>query len=258
MTARDRMMIIIVGLVAAIAGAWFFVIAPKRDEASKLAAQVTSVQTQLDSARAELAAGQAAKSAFGGSYTALVRLGEAVPADDNVPSLIFQLQGAASKANVDFRTLTVSGSSGGSTATITSLSATQSATASLPPGAAVGAAGFPVEPFTFSFQGNFFHLSDFLGRIERFVVASNSHFYVSGRLMSLNAISLAAGPNGFPQITATISADTYLVPADQGVLNGATASGPAGGPGTGTQTASTQTPSASASPAAAVATPSLR
>ena len=231
-------------------------IQPKRDEAAKLGGQVTSLKTQLDSARADLVAGQTARSTFGGSYSALVRLGEAVPADDNVPSLIFQIQGAASKAHVDFRTLTLNaGATGGSaivSTTITSASATQSATAALPPGATVGSAGFPIEPFNFTFQGSFFHLADFLGRIEKFVVATNNHFAISGRLLTLNAISLAPGPKGFPQITATISADTYLVPAEQGVLNGATASGPSGSSASsGTQTASVQTPSTqtSSSPA---------
>jgi hypothetical protein len=66
--------------------------------------------------------------------------------------------------------------------------------------------------------------------------------------MTLNAISLGAGPSGFPQITATISATTYLVPASEGLTDGASASGPAG-------SSSAQTVSgSSSSPAAAAAT----
>ncbi len=52
--------------------------------------------------RAQLAQGQAAKSAFAHSYASIARLGEAVPADDNVPSLIYQIQSAASSSRVDF------------------------------------------------------------------------------------------------------------------------------------------------------------
>ncbi|HUO75068.1 MAG TPA: type II secretion system protein GspM [Solirubrobacteraceae bacterium] len=255
MTTRDRIMIIVVGVIAAIAGAWFLVIQPKRQEAAKLGTQVQAVESQLSTARGELASGQAARAGFRRSYVSLVRLGEAVPADDNVASLIVQLQAAANATHVDFRDLTLDSSSGGGSTTI-STSAAQSATVSLPPGATVGPAGFPIEPFTFTFRGNFFHLSDFFGKIERFVVATNKRVSVSGRLMTLNAISLSAGPKGFPQITASISATTYLVPAVQGILNGATPSGPAAG--SGTQTASTQSTGAASPAAAAVLTPSVR
>ena len=249
MTARDRRVIIVVGVLVAVAAAWLLVIAPKRSQASKLGAQVKSEQSQLDAARAQVAAGESAKSAYATSYTSLVRLGEAVPADDNVPSLIYQLQGAAGAAHVDFRSLNLtpgasgsspapapaassssSSSSAGSSKPVSgapsSPSAAQASTAGMPPGATVGPAGFPIEPFTFTFRGNFFHLADFFGRLERFVVASNQQLAVSGRLMTLNAISLGPATAGFPQITATISATTYLVPASQGLTNGATASGP--------------------------------
>jgi hypothetical protein len=84
-------------------------------------------------------------------------------------------------------------------------------------------------PFSFTFQGNFFRLSDFFNRLQRFVTATNKRVSVSGRLMTLNAITLAPGKTGFPQISATISATTYIVPAAQGLLNGATPGGPAAG-----------------------------
>lgn len=248
MTGRDRIVIIVVSVVAAIAGAWLLVVSPKRSEASKLGDQVKAAQTQLSTAQSQVAAGEAARSAYPSSYTTLAGLGEAVPADDNVPSLIYQVQAAASASRVDFQSLSLSGS-GGSTPVApatSSASAAQSSTAALPPGASVGPAGFPIEPFTFTFNGNFFHLSDFLGRLEHFVVATNSRVSVSGRLMSLNAISLGAGHGGFPHITATVSATTYLVPAAQGVMNGATPAGPAAGGGQAVSTSSSTVPAAPA------------
>jgi hypothetical protein len=242
-TARDRTVVAVVVALAAAVAAWLMLVQPQRDQASKLSSQVSAAQAQLDSARAQVASGEAAKSSFAVSYTELARLGEAVPADDNVPSLIYQIQSAATASKVDFRSLALTPSSSGaapaapatpatptssSTAgTIASPSAAQAATASLPPGSSVGPAGFPIEPFTFTFRGSFFHLGDFFGRLEKFVTATNSHVSVSGRLMSLNAISLGAGPNGFPQITATVSATTYIVPPSQGLMAGASPIGPA-------------------------------
>jgi hypothetical protein len=120
----------------------------------------------------------------------------------------------------------------------------------------VGPAGFPTEQFTLIFRGNFFHLSDFFRRLESFVTITNRQVQVSGRLMTLNAINLGASSNGFPQMDATVSATTYLVPAAQGLLNGATASGPAASTGSGQAVSQSSSPSSSTSaPPTAVATP---
>jgi hypothetical protein len=256
MTARDRTILIVVCVVVALAGSWLLVIQPKRSQATKLAGQIKTAQSQLDAARSEVVAGESARTAYSQSYATLVRLGEAVPADDNVPSLIVQVQGAASASHVDFRSLTLNPTSSSPTPTPTtpstsSSSATASAslTAALPPGATVGPAGFPVEPFTFNFQGNFFHLSDFLGRLEHFVRATNSQVAVSGRLMTLNAISLGPGPNGFPQISASVAATTFIVPATQGVTNGGTATGPSSSQPVSNSSPATVAPAAVATPA---------
>ena len=260
MTTRDRIVLVVVAIAAAIVGTWLLVIGPKRTEASKLGDQLKVAQTQLQTAQQQVQAGLAAKSQFAASYTQMARLGEAVPADDNVPSMIVQLQNAAASDRVDFLSLSVSASSGASTGTSTGTSTTvpastaQAVTASLPPGAIVGPGGFPVQPFIFTFRGNFFHLSDFLGRVQRFVVVKHNNVTVSGRLLSFDAISLGAGPSGFPQITATIAATAYLVPASQGVMAGATSTGPSSSP----QSVSTSGSSSATTAPAAVATSPIR
>lgn len=272
MTGRDRIVIVVVAVVVAIGAAWILVISPKRDQASKLEGQIQKAQTSLNDARSQLAQGETARRAFRTSYATLVRLGEAVPTDDNVPSLIYEVQSAATKAGVDFQGLTLnpsaaagapnvatpptstsSGSTSSAPSTATSTpapTATGTTTPSLPPGAVIGPAGFPIEPFTFTFQGNFFHLADFFARLQRFVVTSGKQLTVSGRLLNLNAISLGPAPQGFPQITATVSATTYLLPASQGLVDGATPAGPATST---SQPASGTTPSSTA-PAPAVVT----
>ena len=274
MTGRDRIVLIVVGVLGAIAASWILVISPKRDQAAKLETKIQSVQSSLSSARAELSAGLAARTKFHQSYTTMVRLGEAVPTDDDVPSLIYQISSAAAKAGVDFQGLTLNpapassapatpppapatGTTGTTPTTPaaptpTTAAATATAGNGLPPGVGIGPAGFPIEPFTFTFQGNFFHLSNFFARLERFVVADNKHVSVSGRLMSLDAIQLTPGAAGFPQIAATVSATTYLLPTNEGLVAGATPMGPA--PSTPQPVSSTPS-SSSSSPPAAVVTP---
>ncbi len=111
-TARDRIVLVVVLAVAAVAAGWMLVIQPRRAQASKLGSQISSEQTQLDSARAQVAQGEAQRREFAGDYTELARLGEAVPADDDIPSLIYQIQGAANNAHVGFRSLQVAGGVG--------------------------------------------------------------------------------------------------------------------------------------------------
>jgi hypothetical protein len=250
MTGRDRIVVVIVVLIVAVIGSWVLVIGPKRDQADKLGAKVTAAQNQLTAARAQIAAAEADRSAYGRNYEAVAELGEAIPSDDDTPSLIYELQNAATRTGVDFLSLVLNGASSTPAATTSSASSStsQAVTATLPPGAAVGPAGLPTLPFTFTFQGNFFHLASFLGRLERFVVATNKKVSVGGRLMTLNGISLGAAPTGFPQIVATISATTYLVPASEGLTDGASPSGPAAGSSANTVSGSTS----SATPAAAI------
>jgi cobalamin biosynthesis Mg chelatase CobN len=280
-------MLVAVAAIAAVVGSWMLVIQPKRAEETKLGTQVQALQSQLSTARDQIEKGLAARAQFSGDYSQLTRLGEALPQDDDVPSLIYQIQAAASAAKVDFRTLQMSANGGGATpapTTSTSSSSSSSSTSSsssgsssstpagsssstpassstgstasagaLPPGASIGSAGFPTEQFTFSFTGSFFHLSDFFKRLERFVVARNGEITVSGRLLSINSISLGAASTGFPQITATVSATTYMAPAGTGLLGGATPSGPAG-----TSTSTPGSSGGSAAPAPASITPTIR
>jgi hypothetical protein len=239
MTARDRMIIIVAALAALVGAGWFLVLSPQRDQASQLGDQIATQRGQLNSALSDVAAGLAAKREYPHDYATVARLGTAVPDDDGVASLMVQVQQAAQASKIDFRSLNVGGgSSAPAPAPATPAAATQATTATLPPGATVGAAGFPTMPFSFQFQGDFFQLDDFLGRLQRFLVVRNSAVNVSGRFMTLDGISLAAGPKGFPQIEAAVQATTYLLPQSQGLTNGATPSGPAGA----TPTSATITP----------------
>jgi hypothetical protein len=239
-TQRDRTVITVVVMIAAIVGAWLLFIAPKRSEANHLAAQITTEQRQLAIQDAAVTQGEAAERQYASSYTELARLGEAVPSDDDVPSLIYQIQSAAQASRIDFRSLALSGSSSSS-------SSSAGSTATLPPGVNEDVSGLPEEPFTFTFNGSFFHLANFLGRLQRFVTATNDRISVSGRLMTLNSVTFAAGPSGFPEIAATIDATTYLVPgATLGVASPSPSSSPSSGSST-TANVSTSGSSSSAS-----------
>lgn len=212
MTGRDRTVIVVVLALAAVAASWILLIQPKRSQADRLGGQITAEQRELQVQESEVAAGEQARREYATYYTELSRLGEAVPADDDVPALIYQLQGAARRAGIDFRSLVLSSGVAAQAAPTPTAGAAATSAATLPPGVVIGSAGLPEEPFTLSFNGSFFDLADFLGRIQRFVRATNDEVSVSGRLMTVNSVSFSAGPAGFPQITTTLNVTTYLVP----------------------------------------------
>ncbi len=225
------MLLGVLALAGLVAG-WFLALAPRREEAASLAEQVATQQQARETALADAAAGLAAKRKFGRHYATVARLGTAVPDNDNVPSLLLQVEEAAQASHVDFRSLKVGQGSGAAAPAPPppadpAAPATQATTATLPPGAAVGPAGFPTMPFSFEFDADFSRLSEFVGRLERFLVVHNRELAVRGRFMTIDGISLSAAARGFPHITASVAATTYLLPASEGLTNGATAAGPA-------------------------------
>lgn len=227
MTARDRIMVTVLAIAAIAAAGWFLVLSPMRSESADLATQIDAQRATLEQALAEVGAGIEAKRQYGRHYATVARLGAAIPEDDNVASLLVQLEQAADASAIDFRALRAAqGSAAAAPPTAGGAATSQAATATLPPGASVGAAGFPTLPFSFSFEGDFFRLSGFVGRLERFLVVRDRSLAVGGRFMAIDGIGLNAAPEGFPRITASIAATSYLLPASQGLTNGATAGGP--------------------------------
>jgi Tfp pilus assembly protein PilO len=221
-TKNKPLLIAVVATAAAIAGFWFFALAPKRQEAAKLQSEVSAKQTEAQAARSTLAGYEKSRAAYGKNYATVVRLGKAVPDDDDVRSLLVQLDAEADGTNVDFRTIQIGGGGGGDGTTTTTGANTP------PPGAvSIGTAGFSATPFTFSFRGTYGNLSQFLSRMERFVTLRNQQVNVTGRLLRLESLDLQIDQSGFPRIRAAVGASSYQVPAAQGLTAGATPSGPA-------------------------------
>jgi hypothetical protein len=251
-TARDRTVLIVVGLLALLGGFWFLAIGPKRKEASDVAAQVSTAQARLDAAQASAASADAARKQYSTDYATVARLGKAVPVDDDMPSLVYQLSHTAKVNHVDFRAIkltstgAVAAAPTGVAAAVASANGNTSATSAtpaatvtpaLPPGAIVGTAGFPTMPFSFDFTGTFFHMQRFLKAIDGLTAVQGKNINVKGRLLTVDGVGLKAGPKGFPDVDATVAATAYLLPADEGLTGDATSAIPATG------TASTATAS---------------
>jgi Type II secretion system (T2SS), protein M len=246
MTARDRIVIVSVAALAVLAAVWLLAVSPERQQAAKLATEVSAAQSQLATAESQVASASAAQAQYQTAYASIVRLGKAVPAGEEVPSLIYQLAQATNEKNVEFASIT-SGSSGSSAGSGASSAASASAAAG---------AGFKQMPFTFVFNGSFFDLYNLFQQLNRFTLRTTAGgLQVSGRLLTVQGVKLAPGTSsGAAQgsgksseaLSGTITATAYVLPAGQSLTGGATSTGPAG---TATQTVSTGAPGTTGAPA---------
>ncbi len=244
MKARDRLVLMVIGALAILAAGWMLVVSPERKQAASLGGQVSQARSALSSAESQVAAARAAQAEYPAAYANVVRLGKAVPPGNDVASLVYQVAQASHAKSVDFGAITA----GGGTSTP---GATPPASG---PGAAVSPAGFQVMPFTFKFTGSFFALYHLLNRLNGFTLQTNNgNVQVSGRLLTIDGANLAVGNGGAGgspgQLSGSITATAYVLPAQQGLTGGATPNAPAGAPAT----SATPAPGGSGAPAPAAA-----
>ncbi len=236
MTGRDRYVIIVVSVVLVLVLGWFVVVAPQREKAASLNQQVAAANAQLAAANSQAAAARGAQAQYDAAYASIVSLGKAVPPSEEVSSLIYQLAQASRERNVEFAAIAPGGTSG----------------SSFPANGSAGAAaisGFTPLPFTFTFSGTFPDLHSLLKQLDRStVIASSGRLIVSGRLLTIQSVRLtpsstaAAASSGAhsEQLSGSITATAYVLPATQGLTAGAT-------PGTGSGQAQRTPASSSAS-----------
>jgi Tfp pilus assembly protein PilO len=168
----------------------------------------------------------------------VVSLGKAVPASQEVPSLVVQLEQASHKHAVAFNSIASTNTSG----------AAATATAST--------AGFTQMPFTFVFSGGFFSMEHLFRQLTAFTThTTGDNLQVSGRLLTIQSVKLApeaAEKGKAARLTGTVTATAYVLPAGQGLTDGATATSPTG---TTTPASTGSTGAAATAPAVARVTP---
>jgi Tfp pilus assembly protein PilO len=248
MKSSARPIVAILIVVAAAIAFWSLALSPKRSEAEKLDTQIETLNASVATAQGELAQATAARHTFPAAYHQLVELGQAVPATDETPSLLVELEDLAYTSGVSFQTITLEGE-GGTVAEVapeaTSSTTAESSTtgtpaaevvpateveASLMPlGASIGSAGLAVMPYSLNFSGNFFGIAKFIGKVDDLVESGKAKMLVDGRLLTINGFSLSTLSNegGSSELQATFSVTTYLTPPGQGITAGATPSAPA-------------------------------
>src|SRR5215208_5247047 len=102
MSDRDRKILLAIVPLVLIVAYWFLLLAPKREEASKAQKDLTEQQDRLASAKEVSSQAKSAKTSFVADYGEIVRLGKAIPARVDMPSLLVQLDRAAAGTGIKF------------------------------------------------------------------------------------------------------------------------------------------------------------
>jgi hypothetical protein len=280
LTDRDRKILLLLLPLVVLGAYWFMLLAPKREESSKVRDELSQAEGVRDAAQAKASQLAGAKRSFGADYATVIRLGKSIPTNVDMPSLLVQLDRAARGTGIKFTDIkagertaaptpvaTSSPGGAGSPAApgaapaasgpgqaaqsagnaVTNANASSGAAAggaaagTGDPAAAGSAPGLESVPLDFQFDGSFFDLADFFHRMKRFVRVANDKIVIRGRLLTINSFTFDT-TGGFPNIKAQVSATVYLAPKAQGVDAGASPQGPDAAPTGAAQPAGTSAP----------------
>ncbi len=267
MTARDRLVVVVLLAVAVVAASWLLLLSPRRHDVASLQDQVTVADARLASAQAGLRASSNARAEYASDYATVVRLGKAVPSDDDLDSLVVQLQDAAKRSGVRFSAITrtagdpaaaPAAAAAAAPATTTGTTATTAttpaapataaapaaagATGALPPGVTVGAAGLGVLPLDVTFKGRYLPLQELMRRLADLTRVTPNGVSVRGRLLTVDGFELAPADSGLPRLIATVHMTAYVLPASEGLTGAEVPGAMTGTPLSGTSTPSTTAP----------------
>jgi Pilus assembly protein, PilO len=198
MNLRGKEVYVITGvIVVVVAVAWFFLLfKPLLSNVSAADAQLAQITTELSNAKnVELPRLQSYQKTAPQTQSDLLRLNKMLPGEQGIPSVIVEITQTAQQSGLDFVSIQ-------------------------PSGVAVGSP-FGLETISLSFTGRYYDLEDFLFRLESYVEYRNNAFLVTGRLLQVSSVQLAAGPApGFPNLAITISINAFLWATPQSYSGG--------------------------------------
>jgi Tfp pilus assembly protein PilO len=229
MSSKNSAIVAVAVLAALGIAFWVLLLSPKRDEAKKLDAQAAQLKSSLAQHQAEVAEAEAAKEEFPAEYQKLVVVGKAVPGDDELASLLVQLNHIADRTGGTFSNIKLTAEGGAAEPTAAppasgaSASPTEVAASLLPLGATIGPAGLAVMPYDVTFDGQFFQIADFIAGLDSLVKTKAGTVRVDGRLVTIDGFALEASPEkGFPALQASFALTTYLTPPGESATGGTT------------------------------------
>jgi Tfp pilus assembly protein PilO len=231
-TRTNKILLTAVAFGVAVAAFWFLVLSPKREEITTLDTEIATKQAEVAQSQQQLATYETARAGYKKNYATLARLGKAVPTDDDVRSMMVQIEATADGTGVDFQQIELGSGLAGAEGATEPATVAEGELASAPGAIPVAGGALSAMPFNFAFTGGFFDLSTFFARLEHFVTVNNQRLDATGRLMRIEKVSIVPSTEGFPDMKASVGAATYVVPPVEPVKSAVP-------PSSGTQQAST-------------------
>jgi hypothetical protein len=277
MSGRDRL--VAAGIVALIVlgVGWVKFVSPKRSEVSKLQTKVETAHQAVQSAQSELSKARYAQARYAEAYSSVVSLGRAVPATQEIPGLVYELDQASNSKNVEFASISPStAASGGAAASAakssSSPSSSSSSSSSSSKEKSSAAAGFQAMPISFTFNGSFEQLYHLLTTVQNYAITTPTGVVkVTGRLLTIQGFNLAPSQSAATEPASTsgtkvqtkttpgehlsgqVTATAYVLPPGTQLAGEGTPSGPTAS--SGAQPASGSGSSSSPAPATIKAGP---
>jgi Tfp pilus assembly protein PilO len=185
LTARDRVLVGVIAVLALCAAFYMLLITPQRHQASHLQAQIGAARTTLARAQRRELVGSAAEAALKASQVDWSATQRAVPRTADVPALLKLLTRSARAAHVSMQSISLSSSATGTGSTPLA-GGTTSAT-----GAINSVAGAVTIPVSLTFNGGYQALNRLVGRLDALVTTSPRTIRSRGPLIGIGNISLA-------------------------------------------------------------------
>jgi len=174
---------LVIGIAILIVAAvgYMLVIRPKRAEAGHLEEQIAEMQTKVTAAKL---ASRPQHQAAAIKVADVFEVSKAMPDTDDMPGIILDLNSVAEASGIKF--------------------------VSIQPSAPTPKTGYTAIGVTLSFEGNYFDLTDFLFRLRNLVTVRDGRLSSSGRLFTLDSLSMKEAESHFPQISADLTLSAYV------------------------------------------------
>jgi type IV pilus assembly protein PilO len=175
-------LIVVGGLLALFAG-WKVVVSPVKKHIAAIVAETQSTQQQIADRIAQSHTATTATAAPQIHVADIYRIAKAMPSITDMPDILLELDQTALAAGVSLQ--------------------------SISPGTpAVGTAGYSTIPLSLNASGDFYQITDLLYRLRNLVAVRNGALDASGRLFSVDSVSLS--PTGARQLNASVNLETYV------------------------------------------------
>ena len=253
MKQRDKIILSAIGCVIVIGGFWMLVLSPKREESKKLDAEIAKQEKANKEVDDQQGGGgqQPASINYAKTYATLAKLGKAVPeagsVDDDIPSLLLQLNQGAKVTKTGFSSFETSGQGDAAAAP----AAAPAAPAATPAeqgtagvtgtagaaGAGSSAAAAPAitlnqVSYKYTSIGKLYDLDDLLTYITDLVNVDGARLKVSGRLIEIQSVdfTILKASKTNPNLKIDVSIVSYTTPKSTDGAAGGTGAAVAGAP----------------------------